>query len=69
MQYIILPESLGIRQNVLDEKNREAYRHLNLLHTVITAYEIQDIADLVRRTDSKAIINVIPTENFYGGFY
>ena len=53
----------------LDEKNREAYRHLNLLHTVITAYEIQDIADMVRRTDSKAIINVIPTENFYGGFY
>ena len=31
----------------LDEKNREAYRHLNLLHTVITAYEIQDIADSV----------------------
>lgn len=53
----------------LDEKNREAYRHLNLLHTVISAYEIQDIADVVRRTDSKAIINIIPTENFNGGFY
>lgn len=53
----------------LDEKNREAYRHLNLLHIVITAYEIQDIADVVRRMDSKAIINVIPTENFYRGFY
>ena len=37
---------------------------------VDNCYEkIQDIADLVRRTDSKAIINVIPTENFYGGFY
>ena len=53
----------------LDEKNRAAYRHLNLLHIVINAYEIQDIADVVRRMDSKAIINVIPTENFYGGFY
>lgn len=44
-------------------------KHMHLLHTVVSSYEVQDIVDLVRDVDSKAIINVIKTENFFGGFY
>lgn len=42
---------------------------MSLLHTVVSAYEVQDIVQLMRSVDDKAIINVIPTENFFGGFY
>ncbi|WP_294581951.1 YitT family protein [uncultured Thomasclavelia sp.] len=42
---------------------------MSLLHTVVSAYEVQDIVQLLHEFDSKAIINVIPTENFIGGFY
>lgn len=42
---------------------------MSLLHTVVSAYEVQDIVQLMHEADDKAIINVIPTENFFGGFY
>lgn len=42
---------------------------MSLLHTVVSAYEVQDIVQLIHQSDKKAIINVIPTENFFGGFY
>ncbi|MFQ6792401.1 MAG: YitT family protein [Thomasclavelia sp.] len=42
---------------------------MSLLHTVVSAYEVQDIVLLLHEYDQKAIINVIPTENFFGGFY
>ena len=42
---------------------------MSLLHTVVSAYEVQDIVQLLHEGDDKAIINVIPTENFIGGFY
>ena len=42
---------------------------MSLLHTVVSAYEVQDIVQLMHESDEKAIINVIPTENFFGGFY
>lgn len=42
---------------------------MGLLHTVVSSYEVQDIVDLIRDVDSKAIINVMKTENFFGGFY
>ena len=42
---------------------------MSLLHTVISAYEVQDIVQLIHEIDKKAIINVLPTENFFGGFY
>lgn len=44
-------------------------RPMSLLHTVVSAYEVQDIVQLMLDTDEKAIINVIPTENFFGSFY
>lgn len=42
---------------------------MSLLHTVVSAYEVQDIAHLMRNSDPKAIINVLPTETFFGHFY
>ncbi|MFQ7170736.1 MAG: DUF2179 domain-containing protein [Thomasclavelia ramosa] len=42
---------------------------MSLLHTVVSAYEVQDIVQLMHESDEKAIINVIPTENFFGGFF
>lgn len=46
-----------------------SHKKMNLLHTVVSAYEVQDIVDLMRDVDSHVIINVMKTENFYGGFY
>ena len=40
-----------------------------LLHTVISSYEINDIVQLIQDVDEHVIINVFKTENFYGGFY
>ena len=42
---------------------------MNLLHTVVSSYEVQDIVDLMREVDSNIIVNVVKTENFFGGFY
>ncbi len=42
---------------------------MNLLHTVVSSYEVQDIVDLMKEVDDQIIINVFKTENFYGGFY
>jgi len=40
-----------------------------VLHTVISSYEEQDVVNCIRNIDSKVIINVFKTINFYGGFY
>lgn len=44
-------------------------KKMSLLHTVVSSYEVQDIVHLLKETDDKVIINVLPTENFVGGFY
>ena len=44
-------------------------QEMSLLHTVVSAYEVQDIVELMRTCDPKIIINVLPTENFVGHFY
>ncbi|NLH91011.1 MAG: DUF2179 domain-containing protein, partial [Atopobium sp.] len=40
-----------------------------LLVTVISAYEQDEIVRLMRDVDPHAVINVLRTETFYGGFY
>lgn len=40
-----------------------------ILHTVVSSYEVQDIVALMREVDPKMIVNVVKTEEFYGGFY
>ena len=42
---------------------------LTMIHTVVSSYEVQDIVDLMKSIDSHVIINILPTENFVGGFY
>lgn len=39
-----------------------------LLQSVVASYEVSDIIALIKEVDDKAIINVLKTENFYGGF-
>lgn len=55
--------------SVLDGYGGYSKKSMSLLHTVVSAYEVQDIAMLIREVDDKAIINVLSTEAFYGGFY
>lgn len=42
---------------------------MNLLHTVISSYEVSDIVHLMRQQDPHVMINMVKTENFFGGFY
>lgn len=44
-------------------------KKMYLLHTVISSYEVNDAVHLIRAVDPHVIINVVKTENFYGGFY
>ncbi len=46
-----------------------SHKEMNLLHTVVSSYEVQDIVELMREVDPKCIINVMKTENFFGHFY
>lgn len=46
-----------------------SHQPMNLLHTVVSSYEVQDIVSLMQEVDPKIIVNVVKTENFYGGFY
>ena len=44
-------------------------RQMSLLHTVVSVYEVQEIASSLKKVDPKIIINVIPTDSFFGKFY
>lgn len=44
-------------------------RPVSLLHTVVSSYEVQDVAKLMVETDPNAIINIFKSEDFYGKFY
>lgn len=46
-----------------------SHKKMNLLHTVVSSYEVPDIVALMREEDLHVIVNMIKTENFYGGFY
>lgn len=46
-----------------------SHKKMNLLHTVVSSYEVQDIIALMREIDPKVIVNVVKTEDFFGGFY
>lgn len=55
--------------SVMDGYGGYSKKKMSLLHTVVSSYEVQDVIYHLRRVDPKIIINVIPTENFFGGFY
>lgn len=44
-------------------------KKMSLLHTVVSSYEVTDIVNLMREIDSHVIVNMLKTEQFYGGFY
>lgn len=46
-----------------------SHKKMHLLHTVVSSYEVNDIVHLMREVDPHVIVNMIKTENFYGGFY
>lgn len=46
-----------------------SHRKMYLLHTVVSSYEVSDIVALMRAQDPHVIVNMIKTENFFGGFY
>lgn len=46
-----------------------SHKKMYLLHTVVSSYEVNDIVHLMREVDSKVIVNMVKTENFFGGFY
>lgn len=46
-----------------------SHEKMYLLHTVVSSYEVLDIVELMKTVDSRIIVNVIKTENFFGGFY
>ena len=46
-----------------------SHNRIYLLRTVVSAYEVYDIIQLVRKTDPDVLVNVIKTEQFYGSFY
>ena len=37
--------------------------------TVVSTFEVDDIVHLVRIQDSQAVVNMVRTEDFVGGFY
>ena len=44
-------------------------RNISLLHTVVSGYEVDEMVNLMRQNDPHVIVNVLKTEDFYGGFY
>lgn len=46
-----------------------SHKKMYLLHTVVSSYEVNDIVHLMRGVDPHIIVNMLKTENFYGGFY
>lgn len=46
-----------------------SHKKMYLLHTVVSSYEVNDIVHLMQGVDPHVIVNMIKTENFYGGFY
>ena len=55
--------------SVMDGYGGYSRKPMSLLHTVVSAYEVQDLVDCLRQADKRVTINVIPTESFFGIFY
>lgn len=55
--------------SVLEGYGGYSHQKMSLLHTVVSSYEVHDIVTLMREQDPHVIINVLPTETFFGGFY
>ncbi len=43
-------------------------KHVTLIHTVVSSYEVADIVSLLKNVDPYIIINMFKTDQFYGKF-
>lgn len=55
--------------SVLEGYGGYSNKKMSLLHTVVSSYEVNDIVNLLKEQDPYVIVNVLPTETFFGGFY
>ena len=46
-----------------------SHKKMYLLHTVVSSYEAAEIVRLMHSQDPHIIVNILKTENFFGGFY
>lgn len=46
-----------------------SHKKMHLLHTVVSSYEAAEIVRLMHSQDPNIIVNILKTENFFGGFY
>lgn len=46
-----------------------SHKKMYLLHTVVSSYEAPEIVALMHSRDPNIIVNMLKTENFFGGFY
>lgn len=53
----------------LDAVGGYSSKKMYVLHTVISFYEVRDIIQLMRAVDPHIIINLLKTQEFFGGFY
>lgn len=53
----------------LDAIGGYSKKNMQLLHTVVSSYEVADIVQACKAVDPHVIINLLKTEQFYGGFY
>ena len=53
----------------LDGTGGYSKKPMSLLHTVVSSYEVEDVAMFIKEIDPNVIINTFKTENFYGHFY
>ena len=42
---------------------------MQVLHTVVSSYEVNDIIQLMKKIDNDIIVNIMRTEGFHGNFY
>lgn len=55
--------------SVISARGGYSNKELDILHTVVSSEEAEQIARLMKKIDKNVIINTLKTEKFYGGFY
>ena len=53
----------------LEARGGYSKQAMQVLHTVVSSYEVNDILRLMKQIDSKVIVNMMRTEGFHGNFY
>ncbi|QWT17752.1 YitT family protein [Collinsella sp. zg1085] len=54
--------------SIIDATGAFSGEPVGIIHAVLSTYEVSDAIKLIRSVDSRAVINVMPNENFVGNF-